>query len=191
LAETVPADLEATTLDLSFDDGCRFLRMPVGVRADALRRPFTLQVPAAEGDGVLELETGPGASTISMQLAKNLYLSRDKVLARKVREAFLTWWLERSLTKQEIFALYLNVIEYGPDLYGIGSASRHSFDAPPDRLDPADAAFLATVLPAPKAYHHNFERGSLSPSAESQMRFLLEHMVHKDRIDRDDLDWGL
>ena len=238
------ADLDATVLDLSFTDGCRFLRMPAGVRAEALRRPFTLEVPAAAGGRALELETGPGApgwvplggvsrfvrqavlahedatfyqhqgfapiairnslvedleagrfvrgaSTISMQLAKNLYLSRDKVLARKVREVFLTWWLERSLTKDEIFALYLNVIEYGPDLYGIGAASSHYFDASPDRLGPADAAFLATVLPAPKSYHRNFERGSLSASTEAQMRFLLNHMFHKDRIDREDLDWGL
>ena len=238
------ADLDDTVLDLAFADRCRFVRMPVGVRAEALRRPFTLEVPAAAGDLTLELETGPGApgwvplegvsryvrqavlahedatfyrhegfapiairnslvedlkagrfvrgaSTISMQLAKNLYLSRDKVLSRKVREAFLTWWLERSLTKDEIFALYLNVIEYGPDLYGIGAASSHYFDASPDRLGPADAAFLATALPAPKAYHRNFERGSLSASTEAQMRFLLEHMFDKERIDREDLDWGL
>ena len=238
------ADLDATVLDLSFTDHCRFLRMPAGIRAEALRRPFTLKVPAAAGGRTLELETGPGApgwvpldgvsrfvrqavlahedatfyhhdgfapiairnslvedleagrfvrgaSTISMQLAKNLFLSRDKVLARKVREVFLTWWLERSFTKDEIFALYLNVIEYGPNLYGIGPASTHYFNASPDRLDPADAAFLATVLPAPKAYHRNFERGSLSNSTEAQMRFLLTHMFHKERIDREDLDWGL
>src|SRR5258706_10215184 len=61
-----------------------------------------------------------GASTITMQLAKNLYLSREKTLARKVEEIVLADALEQTLTKDEMMELYLNVIEFGPDIYGVG-----------------------------------------------------------------------
>ena len=68
-----------------------------------------------------------GASTISMQLAKNLYLDRGKNLSRKLQEAVLTMYLEQALTKEQIIELYLNVIELGPGLYGIGPAARYYF----------------------------------------------------------------
>ena len=70
-----------------------------------------------------------GASTISMQLAKNLYLDRGKNLSRKLQEAVLTMYLEQELTKEQILELYLNVVEFGPLIYGIGPAARYYFDA--------------------------------------------------------------
>ena len=69
-----------------------------------------------------------GASTISMQLAKNLYLSQDKTLSRKLQEAVLTMLLEQELTKDQIMELYLNVIEFGPGIYGIGPAAAYYFN---------------------------------------------------------------
>ncbi|HUP25263.1 MAG TPA: transglycosylase domain-containing protein [Thermoanaerobaculia bacterium] len=132
-----------------------------------------------------------GASTISMQLAKNLFLQRDKTLARKVREVLLTWWLESALAKREILALYLNVIEYGPGIYGIGAASERYFGRHPEELSPAESAFLATLLPAPSSYHRQFVAGELGPGTRQQMRFLLERMHERERIDEAALEHGL
>lgn len=99
------------------------------------------------------LETGRfsrGGSTITMQLAKNLWLNRDKTVTRKVEEALLTVVLESCFSKAEILSLYLNVIEYGPDLYGIGPASRKYFGVYPERLATDEAFYLASLLPNPK-----------------------------------------
>ncbi len=91
-----------------------------------------------------------GGSTISMQLAKNLWLSRTKTISRKAQEFFLTTYLEQSLKKEEIMELYLNVIEYGPEVYGIRQASAHYFGKSPAELTVSEAAFLASLLPSPK-----------------------------------------
>jgi hypothetical protein len=124
-----------------------------------------------------------GASTISMQLARNLLLRRDKLLARKLQEVLVTWWLEQNLSKAEILALYLNVIEYGPGLYGIGPACKHYFDRNPAELTISQAAFLACILPSPRRYHTQYNRGRLWPGFAEQMRYLLRHMTDRGRID--------
>ena len=92
-----------------------------------------------------------GASTISMQLAKNLYLQREKTIARKVQEVILTWWLENALNKEEILELYLNVIEYGPSVYGLRHAAAYYFGREPIELSPAESAFLACMFRRPSA----------------------------------------
>ncbi len=132
-----------------------------------------------------------GASTISMQLAKNLYLQREKTIARKVQEVILTWWLENALNKDEILELYLNVIEYGPAVYGLRNAAAYYFGRNPIDLSPAEAAFLACMLPSPKRYHVSYERGALSRSMKSKMRRLLEHMAKRERIGPEALAYGL
>ncbi len=132
-----------------------------------------------------------GASTISMQLAKNLYLQREKTVARKVQEVILTWWLENALNKDEILELYLNVIEYGPAVYGLRHAAAYYFGRNPIELSPAESAFLACMLPSPKRYHVSYERGALSHSMKSKMRRLLEHMAKRERIGPEALDYGL
>ncbi|MGB5413445.1 MAG: transglycosylase domain-containing protein [Polyangiales bacterium] len=132
-----------------------------------------------------------GASTISMQLAKNLYLQREKTIARKVQEVILTWWLENALNKDEILELYLNVIEYGPAVYGLRHAAAYYFGRNPIDLSPAEAAFLACMLPSPKRYHVSYERGALSRSMKSKMRRLLEHMAKRERIGPEALEYGL
>ncbi len=132
-----------------------------------------------------------GASTITMQLAKNLYLSRDRTVARKVREAILTRLLEYRLSKREILELYLNVIEYGPGVYGIGAAARHYFACAPAGLTPAESAFLAVNLPHPTAAERDFQRGALTASTARWMRWLLEHMEREGRIDAAALEHGL
>lgn len=93
-----------------------------------------------------------GASTITQQLARNLFLSRDKSLVRKLREAIIAWRLERNLSKNRILELYLNIAEFGPGIYGIHHASHYHFGTLPKSLDRARSALVAAVLPNPKFY---------------------------------------
>jgi monofunctional biosynthetic peptidoglycan transglycosylase len=90
-----------------------------------------------------------GGSTISQQLAKNLYLSPSKNPSRKVREAILTWRMERALTKRRIVELYLNYAEWGDGIFGIEAAARHYYGKRASALGPEEASRLATVLPNP------------------------------------------
>lgn len=91
-----------------------------------------------------------GASTISQQLAKNLYLWPGRSLFRKALEAYFTVLIEFSWPKRRILEVYLNVVEFGPEVYGVNAASRSFFDKPPSRITPREAALLAAVLPSPR-----------------------------------------
>jgi monofunctional biosynthetic peptidoglycan transglycosylase len=91
-----------------------------------------------------------GASTISQQLAKNLYLSSKRSFFRKGQEAILTIFLERTLTKRRILEVYLNVIEWGDGIYGAEAASEHYFHKPASALRPNEAAFLSAMIPNPR-----------------------------------------
>src|SRR5690606_6510362 len=115
----------------------------------------------------------------------------EKTLARKVQEVFLTWWLETALDKSRILELYLNVIEYGPAVYGISHAAEHYFGRTPAELSLPEAAFLASILPNPKLYHGQDERGPISASLGRRMRFLMRHMHARGRIDQAALDHAL
>jgi monofunctional biosynthetic peptidoglycan transglycosylase len=100
-----------------------------------------------------ERELPRGASTITQQLAKNLWLSPSRDPFRKTREAVLTWRLERALDKRRILELYLNVVEFGPGIWGVESASRRYFGKSSAELDDDEAAWLAASLPSPAAWH--------------------------------------
>ena len=131
-----------------------------------------------------------GASTISMQLAKNLYLPRTKTIARKLQEAVLTMYLEQELTKNEMLELYLNIIEYGPDVYGIGPAARHYFNSHPSRLSLGQSLYLASILANPAKQYFG-AGGAVIGSRMSYLRILMK-IVHKiGRISEDELDVGL
>jgi len=91
-----------------------------------------------------------GGSTISQQLARNLYLSPAKSFWRKIREALITWRMEQVLSKKRILELYLNVAEWGDGVFGADAASRHYFEKPASELSPREAARLAVVLPSPR-----------------------------------------
>ncbi len=93
-----------------------------------------------------------GGSTITQQLAKNLYLSREKTLRRKVKELFLTRRLEKTLNKDRILELYLNIVELGDRVYGVGHGARHHFGKTPGELTIRESAFLAAMLPGPRVY---------------------------------------
>jgi monofunctional biosynthetic peptidoglycan transglycosylase len=90
-----------------------------------------------------------GGSTITMQLAKNLYLNPSKNPVRKAKEIIIAWQLESALTKRRIFEIYLNVVEFGPNVYGAEAGSRHYFGKSAANLDPLEAATLAALLPSP------------------------------------------
>src|SRR5215467_9470507 len=90
-----------------------------------------------------------GASTISQQLAKNLFLSEERSFLRKGREAVYTYFLERQLSKRRILEIYLNVIEWGDGIYGAEAASRTYFKKSASDLTASEAAFLAAMIPSP------------------------------------------
>jgi monofunctional biosynthetic peptidoglycan transglycosylase len=104
---------------------------------------------------VKDLEAGTfnkGGSTITQQLAKNLYLSTDKTVLRKAKEALITRELEHQLTKRRILELYLNVAQWGRGVYGAEAAARHHFGKSAFDVTPEEAALLAAILPAPTHY---------------------------------------
>lgn len=94
-----------------------------------------------------------GGSTISQQLAKNLYLTPSRNPVRKIKEAILTWRIEHILSKRRILELYLNVAEWGEGIFGIEAAARHYYGKSAADLGPAEAAKLVTVLPNPRRYN--------------------------------------
>jgi len=94
-----------------------------------------------------------GGSTITQQVAKNLFLTREKTLTRKVKELLLARRMDDALSKSRILELYLNVVELGPMVYGIGHAARYYFGKRPPELTVRECAFLASMLPGPKVYN--------------------------------------
>jgi len=97
-----------------------------------------------------------GASTITQQTAKNIYLSREKTITRKVKELYLALRMEQELTKGRIIELYLNVVELGPMVYGVGHASRYYFGKPAAAMTPRECAFLAAMLPGPRVAYNPY-----------------------------------
>jgi len=114
-----------------------------------------------------------GASTLTQQLAKNLFLSRDRTLSRKVREALATVALEVAVGKRRILEIYLNLAEWGDGVNGIGEASQHWFGKDARVLSPKEAALLASVIPNPVRYEMYRRRGALTPTWEARVGDLL------------------
>jgi membrane peptidoglycan carboxypeptidase len=102
-----------------------------------------------------------GASTITQQLAKNLYLSPDRNPLRKVKEGVTAYRLEAALSKRRLMELYLNVAEFGPNIWGAEAASQFYFDRPARRLTPAQAASLAGSLPFPLSSNPAYRTGRM------------------------------
>jgi monofunctional biosynthetic peptidoglycan transglycosylase len=104
---------------------------------------------------VEELRFARGASTITQQLVKNLYLSTSKSPLRKLKEWSLTWFIEHTLTKSRILEIYLNVIEWGDGVYGAEAASQFHFDKSVKDLTRGECAMLAAIIPSPRRYRGN------------------------------------
>lgn len=118
-----------------------------------------------------------GASTITQQVAKNVFLSNERTLMRKFKEAILAFKIERDLSKAKILETYLNIVEFGPGVYGIGNASAHYFQVPASALRPKEAAFLAMLLPSPVRYSASYRKRELTKFAKSTMQSILKKMV--------------
>jgi monofunctional glycosyltransferase len=118
-----------------------------------------------------------GGSTISQQLAKNLFLSPERSYVRKGQELIITWMIEALWDKQRIFEVYLNVAEWGNGVFGAEAAARHYYGVPAARLDPGQAARLAAMLPRPKFYDRNRGTNYLAQRARLIARFSADAQI--------------
>src|SRR5512137_2979367 len=128
-----------------------------------------------------------GASTISQQLSKNLFLSPERTLARKVREALGTIALEASLPKARLMEIYLNIAEWGPGVYGVGEAARFWFGKDARDLTPRESAFLATVIPSPRRFHARLHRSGVTPWWNTRIDDVLGKMRAQNQLTDDGL----
>lgn len=117
-----------------------------------------------------------GASTISQQTIKNIYLTEDRTLLRKLHELVLTYKMESALSKDRILEIYLNSIEYGPGIIGMKAAARHYFKKRAMDLSPREAAFIALMLPSPIRYYTSFKKKRLTTFASKRIQEILEKM---------------
>ncbi|MBN2576935.1 MAG: transglycosylase domain-containing protein [Deltaproteobacteria bacterium] len=128
-----------------------------------------------------------GASTITQQLAKNLFLSHRRTLARKLEEAVLTWRLQRLLSKERVLELYLNVIELGPGIRGVKQAAREYFGKEVAALTPLESAHLAALTPNPYALARRFRDGQVDEGWQERLFDLLGMMRRHNRISPSEL----
>ena len=131
------------------------------------------------GEALREIVDGArfrGASTITQQMVKNIYLTNSRTIARKLEEAVLAHKVEKALRKDKILEIYLNSIEYGPRIYGIKAAAQHYFKKTPAEIGPREAAFLAMLLPSPKRYYISFQTKRLTGFAQGRIRAILQKM---------------
>lgn len=123
-----------------------------------------------------------GGSTISMQLVKNVFLSREKTISRKLQEMLIVWLIENQhlVSKERMFEIYLNVIEWGPGVYGIKDAAHFYFNKTPLQLNLAESIFLAGIIPRPKYFKYSFDAaGNLKPYLASYYRIITNRMLSK------------
>jgi hypothetical protein len=130
-----------------------------------------------------------GASTISMQLIKNVFLTREKTVSRKLEEILLVYILEnnRIVSKERMLEVYFNIIEWGPNVYGIGEASRFYFQKSPSELTFNECLFLARIIPSPRKFMYQFnDQGKLRDFAATQESFLTNIMIRRGLLSSDD-----
>jgi hypothetical protein len=132
-----------------------------------------------------------GASTITMQLAKNLFLTREKTLSRKLEEMILADYLEQIFRKDDMMELYLNIIEFGPDIYGITHAAAYYFGRKPEELNLVECLFLSSIMPAPLRYHHLFEKGDVPEYWMKHLHQLMEIAQRTGKISQSELTEAL
>jgi membrane peptidoglycan carboxypeptidase len=132
-----------------------------------------------------------GASSITMQMVKNVLLFREKTLARKLQELFLTWDVENTLDKDRIMEIYLNVIEFGPGLYGIGPAAREYFGKQARDLNPVEAAFFSSILPNPKERYAQYCKNTLTKWTNGKIERQLAKMLERQQLTQDEYERAL
>jgi len=127
-----------------------------------------------------------GASTITQQVAKNVFLSHEKSLWRKFKELILAMELEEKVGKRRILEAYLNVAEWGEGVFGIHRAARVYFGKHPSQLTAKEGAFLAMLLPSPKKYSVSFRARKLTPYARKTMSSIMNKMVRAQYLSPED-----
>lgn len=132
-----------------------------------------------------------GGSTITQQLAKNMFLSQDKTFIRKGLEALITIKIEKVLTKKEILEKYLNIVQFGKNIYGVKQASQYYFKKQPSELDAVESAFLAMVLPNPEKYSQSYYRKDLTRFARKRITDIINDMYRYKSISEDDYNSSL
>jgi hypothetical protein len=122
-----------------------------------------------------------GASTISMQLVKNVFLTREKTLSRKLEEILLVYIIEnnRITSKQRMLEVYFNIIEWGPNIYGIGEAAEFYFQKRPTDLNVQECLFLATIIPKPKKFMWQFDQEGLQKSYATKQQTFLRNLMFR------------
>lgn len=131
-----------------------------------------------------------GGSTISMQLVKNVFLNRNKNISRKVEEALLVYLIEHLhlVSKERMLEVYLNIIEWGPNVYGIGEASWFYFNKKPNELTLAESVFLAGIIPNPKYFKYQIESdGLFKPHFENYAQILIARMLQRGKISESEI----
>lgn len=125
-----------------------------------------------------------GGSTLSMQLVKNVFLSRNKTIVRKLEEMLIVWLIEsnRLTSKERMFEVYLNIVEWGPGVYGASEASRFYFAKDPSLLSLAESIFLASIIPKPKHVRYCFDGLTLKPYYEEFYQIILDRMLERGLI---------
>jgi hypothetical protein len=148
------------------------------------------QIQYAVRTDLRERRFARGASTMTMQLAKNLFLTRDKVLARKLEEVILTKYLSERFTENEILELYLNVIEFGPDIYGVAEASRTFYGKSAAALTLAESLYMAAILPSPVKFYAMKQSGNVPPYWMASIQHLMELAHTSHLISDEELEEG-
>lgn len=118
-----------------------------------------------------------GASTITQQVVKNVFLTRERSLWRKIKELLLATRLENAVSKNRILEIYLNIAEWGDGIYGMRAAARHYFHKAPSELTAKEGAFLSMLLPSPKRYAQSFKSRQLTDYARRTVGSILEKMM--------------
>jgi hypothetical protein len=130
-----------------------------------------------------------GASTISMQLVKNVFLTREKTLSRKLEEILLVYILENNhiSSKERMLEVYFNVIEWGPNIYGIGEAANFYFNKTPENLTLKECLFLASIVPKPKKFMYEFDgEGFLKAIENKKQQYISNLMLRRGLITPED-----
>lgn len=154
-----------------------------GFRADAIKRAIVVNIK--------QKRFVQGASTITMQLVKNVFLTRNKTIARKLEEMLITWLIEYNglCTKDRMYEVYLNIIEWGPGVYGANEAAAFYFNKDASRISLNEAIFLAHIMPRPKAFMYMFDTDKhLRSYLEGYFNLLSELMFRKGVITEQEKD---
>lgn len=175
--DSIPQRLQMSVMQS--EDGAFFYHR--GFLPDAMREALTYDLQ--------EHRFARGGSTISMQLIKNVFLNRNKNIARKLEEALIVWLIEtKHLTsKERMFEVYLNIAEWGPMIYGIGEAADFYFGKRPSQLSLEECIFLASIIPKPKHWRNSFtEEGTLKENQEGYFRLIAGRLAKKGIISEEE-----